>query len=151
MNTNYYITNRIGGEVLEEFNNHKEAIAAARAGSLLSENEEDIYLIYERTERTRRRILVSIPTMTTQVKTYKETLTNLCYQGKLFKPDIKKVIERPKELPIATRKIQHLIEQGGEHVRDAKVILMPNGQECFADVFGKIIWMNHPSSQPSKE
>lgn len=54
----------------------------------------------------------------------------------------------PEELPIAKRKIQQLIEQGGEHIRDAKIIRMPDGSECCADVFGAVNWITNRTPAP---
>lgn len=53
--------------------------------------------------------------------------------------------------PPAKTKLRELTEdQGGIHIRDAKVLRFENGSECTIDAFGKINWIT-PSEWKSKE
>lgn len=72
-NRKYFITNRTGGEMLEDFDTYEEAITAARSASLLAEDEEEnIFLIYE----------------TPPKETQEPALIKLSYQGELFTPEV---------------------------------------------------------------
>lgn len=54
--------------------------------------------------------------------------------------------------PSAAKKLKGLLEtQGGEHVRDSKIIRLPDGQECSIDEFGKVHWITPADIAPEKK
>ena len=52
---------------------------------------------------------------------------------------------------IGQAKIKSMLDDGGEIVRDAVIIRMPDGKEACADMFGRFVWITQPDTASDAE